>query len=172
MKHPAAKSLSSEEATKIYNLTREIMSKENIAGIPLNIKSSVWKTSYSYNRMRIGPTAVKIKDERIQLGGYMLTGSLYPHRIYYISLYDPEYHIHILKNQREIMLATIVSSVILEEIAHAVNCRRTGWTKETGGHGPEFLLVFRELWRKHFILFQYALQDIYGSEGYLGEELL
>ena len=167
--HHAHKSLSKEEATEIYRLTREIMQKENISGVPLIIKSGVWKTAYRYKKTPISPPLYKI-EESIQLGSRMLTGSLLPSSIYYISLYDPDYKIYSIKSPRHIMMATIVASIILEEIAHCINRRANSWNKRTSPHGVEFLSVFRELWKKYFIILQFKLQNIYGSEGDIGEK--
>ena len=168
MRHAHSMSLSSEQVTKIQDLTREIMREEGV-NIPLVIKPKVWKTAYFRKmrrvRYRLGELTL-VLDERIQLGGRMLTGYSYPSKIYYISIYDPSYSISSISNPREVMLATIVASTILEEIAHA-KAHRTYGIKP---HGTEFLSAFKDLWKKHFIMFLFKLQGIYGYEGLSGED--
>jgi len=140
------------------------MREEGMGDIPVVIKPKVWKTAYVRKVKRTRPRLVL--DERIQLGGRMLTGSSYPNKIYYISIFDPSYSISSISNPREVMLATIVASVILEEIAHA-KAQRTYRIKP---HGIEFLSVFKDLWRKHFITLLFKLQGIYGYDGLSGED--
>ena len=158
------------QVTEIRDLTREIMREEGVGDIKLIVKPKVWQTAYS-GKIKFNRTSgelIEISDEKIQLGGKMLTGSLCPIRIYYISIYDPSYSIHSIRGTRRIMLATIVASTIIEEIAHAKAHR--AYRRKIKPHGNEFLLAFRELWKKHFITLLFKLQGIYGYEGISGED--
>jgi len=169
MRHAYSMSLSAEQVTKIYNLTREIMREEGLGDIPLIVKPKVWKTAYTakIKSSKISGELIEISNEKIQFGGKMLTGSLCPSKIYYISIYDPS-SINAIRNPRRVMLAAVVASTIMEEIAHAITLRT--YRRRVKSHGNEFLLTLRNLWNKHFIMLLFKLQSIYGYEGISGED--
>lgn len=144
------------------------MREEGVGNIPVVIKPKVWRTAYTHKMKTWLGRTVEVFDRKIQLGGRMLTGSTYPNRIYYISIYDPSYSISSINNPKRVMLAAVVASVILEEIAHAI-AHKT-YMRRIKPHGIEFLSILKGLWKKHFITLLFQLQGIYGYEGISGEE--
>lgn len=165
MSHPAARSLSKEEATRVYSLTREIMDNETLSSVALDIKAGVWSTNYLCRGVRDRRTfEMIISEERIQLGGKLLTGSLIPRRIYWISPFESKPSLVIVSYPRHKMLATIVASTTLEEIAHAIVTRKTGYIS-IKPHGTPFYTELLRLMDKYFMVLQVRLQGIYGSEG-------
>ena len=174
-KHTYSQSLTSKETTQIRNLTKDILIQERLKFIPVKIKSGVWSTAFITSGTQDRLTKeYKVKNQYIQFGGKMLTGSMFPKRIYYISLYDPDYRVVIIKHPRDIMLADIVASTILEEVAHAIvfNDITVATYKKVKVHGREFIDIFRYLWKKYFITLKYRLQRIYGFSGFSAEDLL
>lgn len=173
MKHAHSQSLSSDEVDLFYELTREILIQERLGFIPVLIKPKVWSTSFvtsgTQNRLT---KEYKVKDQYIQFGGKMLTGSTFPKRIYYISLYDPDFRVVIIKRPRDVMMADIVASTILEEVAHAIvfNDITVATYRKVKPHGREFIDIFKYLWKKYFIMLKFKLLDIYGYNGFSGEE--
>jgi len=176
VRHIYSQSLSSEEATLIHKLTREIMNKEGLGHVKLRFKPKVWQTVFvtkgTMNRRT--REIVSIGDQHIQLGGIMLTGSNFPNAIYYISIYDPEYRLRRIKRPREIMLADIVASTILEEIAHGVVFNRIAIPRRRRPkpHQREFQDVFILLWKEYFLTLKFRLMEIYGSNGISGDDAL
>jgi len=174
-KHTYSQSLTGKEVTLIRDLTRGILRQEGLSHIPVRIKSGVWSTAYvvSGNRDRL-TREWKIDEEYIQLGGKMLTGSLYPKRIYYISIYDSDYRVRLIAKPKDVMMADIIGSTIIEEIAHAVSSNKAFRQRraDVKSHGAEFTSSFKELWRKYFIDLKYKLLDIYGYNGISGEEYI
>jgi len=163
-------SLDKEQVKTIYDLIREIMYIEGVGYIPVVIKPGVWSTTYSHDVAKVSPLKSTIYNPKIQLGGVMLTGTSFPRRIYYISIYDSNYRIYSIKNPRKIMLAAIVASTILEEVAHAIAYKVHH--REVKPHGVEFLSAFKDLWIKHFIMLLFKLQGVYGISGDSGEDYL
>lgn len=174
-RHAYSQGLSSEDTTLIRDLTREILSKEGLGFIPVKIKPKVWSTAFFYVERRDRRTGeIRITDQKIQFGGKMLTGSMFPKRIYYISIFDPSYIVTIIRSPRDIMLADILASTILEEVAHAIifNTITLATGKAVKDHGGEFIGVLRELWIEYFITLKFKLMSVYGNNGISGEDVL
>ncbi len=175
MRHAYAQSLSSEQVTQIRELTREIMNKEGLGHVSLKFKPKVWSTVFVVGgtRNRITGELITIGDQYIQLGGIMLTGSNFPSAIYYISIFDPEHKLYRIKRPREVMLADIIASTILEEITHAVVFNRIAIPakRRPKPHGVVFQDVLVVLWKEYFIMLKFKLMSIYGNDGISGEDV-
>ncbi len=175
MRHAYVQSLSSEETTLIRKLTREIMNKEGLSHVRIQIKPKVWKTVFIIEGILNRITKeFHIEDQFIQFGGKMLTGSKYPKSIYYISVYDPEYKLCSIRIPIDVMLADVVASTILEEIAHAVVFNRVSipQRRKAKSHGNEFKEALILLWKEYFLTLKFRLMEIYGSNGISGEDAL
>lgn len=176
MRHTYAQSLSSEQVTQIRDLTREIMDKERLDHVKLRFRPKVWSTVFVVKGIWNKRTReiVTIGDQHIQLGGIMLTGSGYPSAIYYISIFDPEHKLYRIKAPGKVMLADIVASTILEEIAHAVVFNRIAIParRRPKPHGVVFQDVLVILWKEYFIMLKFKLISIYGNDGISGEDVL
>lgn len=175
MRHAHSMSLNKEQVTHIYDLTREIMDKEGLSKTTLKIVPKVWRTSFITEGTRDRYTGEYFVDKQwISLGGKMLTGFTYPKKIYYISLYDHRYMLKAILAPRNIMLADVVASSILEEIAHAIVFNRVTvpFRTEVKSHGSEFKEAFKLLWKKYFITLKFNLMSVYGRNGFSGEDFL
>lgn len=174
MRHTYAQSLTSKDTTLIHKLTREIMDKEGLSIVSLRFKPKVWSTAFFVGGIMNRRTRelVTIGDQYIQLGGTMLTGSNFPSAIYYISIFDPEHKLYSIKRPKDIMLADIVASTIIEEIAHAVVFNRIAIPakRRPKPHGVVFQDVFVVLWKEYFIMLKFKLMSIYGNNGISGED--
>lgn len=174
-KHTYSQSLTSEETTLIHDLTKDILIQERLKFVPIKIKPKVWSTAFitsgTYN---VSAKKYEVKVQYIQFGGKMLTGSMFPKRIYYISIYDSQYRVFIIKHPKDVMMADIIGSTILEEIAHAIvfNDITVATYKKVKAHGREFIDIFKYLWKKYFIMLKFKLLDIYGYNGFSGEDYL
>ena len=161
--------------TQIRELTREIMNKEGLGYVSLKFKPEVWSTVFVVEGTMNRRTRelVTIGDQHIQLGGKMLTGSSFPGAIYYISIFDPEHKLYRIKRPREVMLADIVGSTILEEIAHAVVFNRIASPakRQPKPHGIVFQDVLVVLWMEYFIILKFKLMSIHGNDGVSGEDV-
>jgi len=161
MRHPHAKSLNAEESTKIYNAIKRILTKEQLDYIPVIFKAGVWKTCYEFKR-KIKDNNTTIYNESLNFGGKFLTGDSYPKRIYLLKDTNAGYKLVSMSNPNNAMLATIVASTILEEIAH-VSTRKKHLRSDA--HGKEFYLEFTRLYKKYFDSLHFQMIGIYGLDG-------
>ena len=161
MRHPFAQTVSSKDATKIRDLTKRILEKETLGFIPVIITPDVWKTQYRFKRI-VEDGITTIFDDSIYLGGKFLTGSSIPERIYIVKSNETEYYIRSYNRPYNAMLATIITSTILEEVVHAVTRRKY---PRADAHGKEFYQEYIKLWKKYYDSLHFQMIGIYGLDG-------
>jgi len=161
LKHPYAKNLNAEEVTKIRNAINRILVKEQLEYIPVAIKPEVWSTRFQFKRTIINGVII-IHGENLQFGEKFLTGSLIPKRIYLYKDTGKGLKLFSISKPMNAMLATIVASTILEEIAHASSRRLH---PKSDAHGEEFYRAYMRLWRAHFDILHFQMIGIYGLDG-------
>ena len=161
MRHPSAKSLTSEETTKIGRAINRILVMESLSHIPVNFKPNVWTTRYQCRSKTIEGVKT-ITEEYLQFGGKFLTGGSIPKNIYIVEYTDQGYKLVSYPNPMRAQLATIISSVILEEIVHA-KVRQTNLRCDA--HGKEFYQEFIRISKKHFNTLHLQMTGDYGYEG-------
>ncbi len=161
MRHPSVRTLYSEDIKKIRSAINRILVIESLSHIPVSFKPGVWSTNY---RMKISSkgNVRTITEESLQFGGQFLTGGSIPKNIYIVEYTDQGYKLVSYPNPMRAQLATIISSVILEEIAHA-KVRQTNLRCDA--HGKEFYQEFIRISKKHFNTLHLQMTGIYGYEG-------
>ena len=161
MRHPHAKSLNIDETRKIRNAIMRILVKEQLDHIPIIIKPDIWKTCYEFKR-KTKDGVTTIFGDSLNFGGKFLTGASYPARIYIYKDTGKGWKFFSYSNPRDAMLATIVASTILEEIAHASTRRLY---VKSDAHGEEFYRAYKRHWRAYFDVLHFQMIGIYGLEG-------